>query len=42
VYAFVEYSDISYAISLIMAVSIASLSNFLLNKRITFGEKIWE
>ena len=42
VYAFVEYSHISYAISLIMAVSIASLSNFLLNKRITFGEKIWE
>ena len=42
VYAFVEYSHISYAISLILAVSIASLSNFLLNKKITFGEKIWE
>jgi dolichol-phosphate mannosyltransferase len=42
VFVFVEYFDIQYAVSLIMAVSIASLSNFLLNKRITFGEKIWE
>ena len=42
VYVFVEYSHVTYTISLIMAVCIASLSNFLLNKRITFGEKIWE
>ena len=42
VYVFVEYSHITYAVSLIMAVCIASLSNFLLNKKITFGEKIWE
>jgi dolichol-phosphate mannosyltransferase len=42
VYAFVEYSHIPYAVSLILAVCVASLSNFLLNKRITFGEKIWE
>jgi dolichol-phosphate mannosyltransferase len=42
VYAFVEYSHIQYAVSLIMAVGVASLSNFLLNKKITFGEKIWE
>jgi dolichol-phosphate mannosyltransferase len=42
VYIFVEYSHIQYAVSLIMAVAIASLSNFLLNKKITFGEKIWE
>jgi dolichol-phosphate mannosyltransferase len=42
VYIFVEYSHIAYAISLILAVCIASLSNFLLNKKITFGEKIWE
>jgi dolichol-phosphate mannosyltransferase len=42
VFVFVEYSHIQYAVSLIMAVSIASLSNFLLNKKITFGEKIWE
>ena len=42
VYAFVEYSHIPYAVSLILAVCVASLSNFLLNKKITFGEKIWE
>jgi dolichol-phosphate mannosyltransferase len=42
VYLFVEYSHIQYAVSLIIAVTIASLSNFLLNKKITFGEKIWE
>jgi dolichol-phosphate mannosyltransferase len=42
VYIFVEYADIQYAVSLIMAVGIASLSNFLFNKKITFGEKIWE
>jgi dolichol-phosphate mannosyltransferase len=42
VYVFVEYSHIQYAVSLIMAVAVASLSNFLLNKKITFGEKIWE
>jgi dolichol-phosphate mannosyltransferase len=42
VFVFVEYSNIEYAISLLLAVVIASLSNFLLNKKITFGEKIWE
>jgi dolichol-phosphate mannosyltransferase len=42
VYVFVEASSIPYAISLIMAVCIASLGNFLLNKKITFEEKIWE
>jgi dolichol-phosphate mannosyltransferase len=42
VYIFVEYSHIQYPVSLIMAVAVASLSNFLLNKKITFGEKIWE
>ena len=42
VFVFVEYSHIQYGISLVMAVCVASLSNFLLNKKITFGEKIWE
>jgi len=42
VYVFVEYSHIPYGVSLILAVCVASLSNFLLNKKITFGEKIWE
>jgi dolichol-phosphate mannosyltransferase len=41
VYVFVEYSHVQYGISLIMAVCVASLGNFLLNKKLTFGEKIW-
>jgi len=39
---FVGYYHIQYSISLITAVGIASIGNFLLNKKITFGEKIWE
>ena len=34
-------SGFSYEISLLIAVSIASISNFLLNKKLTFGERIW-
>ena len=34
-------SGFSYEISLITAVALASISNFLLNKKWTFGEKIW-
>ena len=41
-YIFFEHWHIHYAVSLMLAVCIASMSNFLLNKRITFGEKIWE
>jgi dolichol-phosphate mannosyltransferase len=39
---FVDYYHIQYPVSLITAVCIASIGNFLLNKKITFGEKIWE
>lgn len=39
-YLFME-SGLSYEVSLITAVAIASVSNFLLNKKWTFGEKIW-
>ena len=39
---FVDYYHIQYSVSLIIAVAIASIGNFLLNKKITFGEKIWE
>jgi len=42
VLVFVEYSHIEYWMALIMAVCIASLGNFLLNKKFTFGEKIWD
>jgi dolichol-phosphate mannosyltransferase len=34
-------SGFSYEVSLIIAVGIASISNFLLNKKLTFGEKMW-
>jgi dolichol-phosphate mannosyltransferase len=34
-------SGLSFEVSLITAVAIASVSNFLLNKKWTFGEKIW-
>jgi dolichol-phosphate mannosyltransferase len=40
-YLFVQGGGFQYAVSLIMAVAIASISNFLLNKKWTFGEKIW-
>jgi dolichol-phosphate mannosyltransferase len=42
VYVFVESLGIQYTLALILAVLVASISNFLLNKKITFGEKIWE
>lgn len=34
-------SGFSYEASLIIAVSMASISNFLLNKKLTFGERVW-
>jgi len=40
VYILVE-SGLRYEISLILAVSVASVSNFLLNKKLTFKDKIW-
>jgi dolichol-phosphate mannosyltransferase len=39
-YVFLQ-SGFSYEVSLITAVALASISNFLLNKKWTFGEKIW-
>jgi dolichol-phosphate mannosyltransferase len=41
VYVLVESSGIQYGLALFPAVAIGSLSNFLLNKKLTFGEKIW-
>jgi dolichol-phosphate mannosyltransferase len=34
-------SGISYDIALLLGVSIASVSNFLFNKKLTFKENIW-
>jgi dolichol-phosphate mannosyltransferase len=41
VYLLVRSGGITYEFSLILAVAIASVSNFLLNKKWTFREKIW-
>jgi len=38
---FFGYYHIQYPLSLITAVAISSIGNFLLNKKVTFGEKIW-
>ena len=40
VYLLVE-SEVSYELSLLLAVIAASVSNFVLNKKLTFKEKIW-
>jgi dolichol-phosphate mannosyltransferase len=40
VYFLVE-SGLSYNLSLICAVAVASISNFILNKKWTFREKVW-
>jgi dolichol-phosphate mannosyltransferase len=34
-------SGVSYDVSLLLGVTIASVSNFLFNKKWTFKEKIW-
>lgn len=42
VYAFVESYGMEYSIALFLAVAIASMGNFLFNKKWTFGEKVWD
>ena len=41
VYYLVDLQHLEYAISLFMAVAIASIGNFLLNKKWTFKEQVW-
>lgn len=41
VYYLVDSRHLEYGISLILAVAIASIGNFLLNKKWTFKEKVW-
>jgi dolichol-phosphate mannosyltransferase len=41
IYTLVEYLHLSYGLALFIAVSTASVSNFLTNKKWTFREKIW-
>jgi len=42
VYLFVESQGMEYSIALFLAVAIASIGNFLFNKKWTFGEKVWD
>ena len=41
IYVLVEWTNLSYGISLFLAVAFASMSNFLTNKKWTFKEKVW-
>lgn len=41
IYLLVDYKHLNYALSLFISVAIASVGNFILNKRWTFKEKIW-
>ncbi len=41
VFLLVDSYGISYPYSLVLAISVAAFSNFILNKKLTFKEKIW-
>jgi len=41
IYALVESQHMNYSLALFAAVAIASVGNFILNKRWTFQEKVW-
>jgi len=41
VFVLVDSYDIAYPLALISAISTAALSNFMLNKKLTFKEKLW-
>ena len=41
VYSLVDINNMSYPIALVLAVMTASFSNFILNKKWTFKEKLW-
>ena len=41
IYALVESQHINYSLALFVAVAIASVGNFILNKKWTFQEKVW-
>lgn len=41
VYLLVDIRQVDYAIALVIGVMVASVGNFLLNKKLTFKERIW-
>jgi len=42
VFALTESYNLEYPIALILGVLVAAFGNFILNKRFTFKEKVWE
>lgn len=41
VYWLVDFNDVTHPIALILAIGTAAFSNFILNKKLTFKEKLW-
>ncbi|MEM2160486.1 MAG: glycosyltransferase family 2 protein [Candidatus Nitrosotenuis sp.] len=41
VYLLVDHNKMEYPIALVLAVATSALSNFVLNKKLTFKEKVW-
>jgi len=41
VFGLVEYYSLGYPVALILSVGLAAFGNFVLNKKITFKEKVW-
>ena len=41
VYLLVDHNKMDYPIALVLAVATSALSNFVLNKKLTFKEKVW-
>jgi dolichol-phosphate mannosyltransferase len=41
VYVLVDHNKMDYPIALVLAVAASALSNFVLNKKLTFKEKVW-
>jgi dolichol-phosphate mannosyltransferase len=39
---YVEFSNLQYGVSLIISIIMCSVINFVLNKKITFAQKIWK
>jgi len=41
VFWLVDSYDVAYPLALILAIATAAFSNFILNKKLTFKEKLW-
>ena len=41
VFSLVDFYDVSYPVALVSAIGTAAFSNFILNKKLTFKEKLW-